>query len=187
MYLSKSGLSILVVGGMLLVVTFTLIAIGESVWIPQIWLAVAFIFGVAAVVWFVSNLAKKADIATMERAPREYIAQRRKFFEGYWALKIASNILKIGSIIVFCTTIFGWIALFLLQLFRFNRMSDFGGGIAIQSINFAAVAITVVSPILISCIFTYASGQLIDVILSMESSLKALADRRRQNNPPSSN
>lgn len=183
MYLSKTGLLALFGGGILLLVTLGLFVTGEESAIPQIWIAAAFVLGVAIVVWIVSSAVRRVDKATTENAPREYQQTRRKYFQGYWALKAASVIFKVGSIIGLVVSLAGWLLLFVSGVFRGAAVSNFSGGSLAPSIGVSTIQLGFIPTIIISCILTYATGQLIDVILSMESSLKTLATRRRQNEP----
>jgi hypothetical protein len=182
MYLSKTGLLALFGGGILLLVTLGLFVAGEESAIPQIWIAAAFVLGVAVVVWILSNAVRRVDQATLENAPREYMTTRRKFFQGYWALKAASVIFKIGSIIGLIVSLIGWLLLIAVPVFRGVPLSNFSGGGSISQ-SVSTIEISFIPAIIITAILTYAAGQLIDVILSVELSLRTLAARRRQRDP----
>lgn len=183
MYLSKSGLFIFFGGGILFLLTVGLFVTGSSALLGQVWLAVAFVVGIAVFAWLGSKVIKEIDRRTIENVPREYIAERQGFsLHPYWALRLLSLLLKViaAALLMF------WVLLLVVYLLRLARLAspqDVLTTLALLGVSSGFLLPTVMFQGFVVSVAFYAGGQLITLLLSVESSLKILATRRRQTEP----
>lgn len=182
MYLSRNGLFVLFGGGILLILTLVLIAVGGVSAVQQVWVGVAVAALAIALFWLLLKLIRRADDANVAETSRGYFAQR---FSGYWALKLFSAVLKIIAATMLAICILGLFLFTLVRIVGFTTINAaISGDILVPFIAY---------PVWIiywgfGFVSTYAFGQLIDLLLSVELSLRTLATRRRPQNdetPPS--
>lgn len=99
------------------------------------------------------------------------------FLRPYWMLKLTSILLKLAAVVMlvlFCGQLFQSIML------KINGATVANGTIPGDSLVPTNVLIDFVIRSVVIIVGAYAGGQLIDLFLSMELSLKTLANRRRQ-------
>lgn len=112
-----------------------------------------------------------------------FLLRRRNFqLPPYWALKSLSIILKAIATTMFIAAIAA------ILFFIVNSITGPSARVGSSLSGDFPLLIGVISPVWIlywgiACISTYASGQLIDLFMSIEASLKTLAGRRRPNQP----
>lgn len=101
----------------------------------------------------------------------------------YWMLKAASILLKLAAIVmlvVFCGQLFLWV------LLRVNGVGTVTGPVSGDQLVSVSGLIDFIIRSVVMIVGAYGGGQLIDLFMSIEESLRLLAVRRRSTSEPAS-